>query len=125
MSIFVPSQIVCLEGQSKSLFCEVIDIILARSLCWVRPVILVNFTENTSNYLSYKNNIYDLRFTSDLLWNIDDFRVVLDTEYLEFFTNLDEFEFEEDKLKLANKEVKIFYSRIMSSEKTVSRLMTC
>ncbi len=113
MSIFKPSQIVCLEGQNKNLFCEVIDIISARSVCWVRPIILVNLTENTSNFYRYKNSdIYDLRFTSDLLWNIADFRVVLDTEYLDIFVTLEDFEFQEEKIKLANQELRFFIQQL-------------
>ena len=109
MSTFIPSQIVCLEGQNKSLFCEVIEIISARSLCWVRPIILVNSMENSSNFYNYKNNkIYDLRFTSDLLWNITDFRLVLDTEYLDFFVGLEDFEFKEDNIQLANQKLRAF-----------------
>ena len=117
MAIFVPSQIVCLEGQNKSLFCEVIEMISSRSLCWVRPVILVNLTEGHSDYFSYKDNIYDLRFTSDLLWDTSDFRIVLDTEYIEFFTNLDDFEFEEDKLQWANQELRYFIQELCYQKK--------
>ena len=116
VSIFVPSQIVCLEGQNKSLFCEVIELISPRSLCWVRPVILVNLTENNSDYF-YKDSICDLRFTSDLLWDTSDFRIVLDTEYIEFFTSLDDFEFEEDKLQLANKELRYFIQELCYQKK--------
>lgn len=116
--IFVPSQIVCLEGSNKSLFCEVIEIIASRSLCWVRPVLLVNLIENNSDYLNYKESIYDLRFTSDLLWDISDFRIVLDTEYIEFFTSLDDFEFEENKLQLANKKLRYFIQELCSLKKT-------
>ena len=113
MSTFIPSQIVCLESHNNSLFCEVIEIISIRSLCWVRPIILVNSTENSSNFYNYKNkNICDLRFTSDLLWDIADFRVVLDTEYLDFFVGLEDFEFQEDNLKLANKKLRSFIQEL-------------
>ena len=117
MAIFVPSQIVCLEGQNKSLFCEVIEMISSRFVCWVRPVILVNLTEGNSDYFSYKDSIYDLRFTSDLLWDISDFRVVLDTEYIEIFTSLDDFEFEEDKLQWANQELRYFIQELCYQKK--------
>jgi hypothetical protein len=114
--IFVPSQIVCLEGQYKSLFCEVIELISSRSLCWVRPIILVNLTDSHSDYFNYKNSICDLRFTSDLLWDTSDFRIVLDTEYLELFTSLDDFEFEENKLQLANRELRYFIQELCSQK---------
>jgi hypothetical protein len=114
MSNFIPSQIVCLESKNQSLFCEVIEIISLRSLCWVRPVILVNVTENSSDFYQYTNNskICDLRFTADLLWNIADFRVVLDTEYLDFFVGLEDFEFQEDKVKLANHKLRDFIQQL-------------
>ena len=113
MANFIPSQIVCLEGQNKSLFCEVIEIISTRSLCWVRPIILVNSAEQSSNFYHYKNNlICDLRFTADLLWNIADFRVVLDTEYLDFFVSLEDFEFKEERIKLANQKLREFIQEL-------------
>ncbi|AFZ55033.1 hypothetical protein VKI21_04655 [Cyanobacterium aponinum UTEX 3222] len=120
MSVFIPSQIVALDYQNKSLYCEVIDAccvadpfgIASRDLCWVRPIILVDKMTEKTDYLTDKNDIYDLRFTSDLLWNIKDFRIVLDTEYIEFLVNLSDFEFDDDKLKLAREKLKLFIKEI-------------
>ncbi|WPF87725.1 hypothetical protein WEU38_13010 [Cyanobacterium aponinum AL20118] len=112
MSVFIPSQIVALDYQNKSLYCEVIDAIESRDLCWVRPIILVDKMTEKTDYLTDKNDIYDLRFTSDLLWNIKDFRIVLDTEYIEFLVNLSDFEFDDDKLKLAREKLKLFIKEI-------------
>ena len=114
MSIFIPSQIVCLDSPNYSLYCEVIEIITSRFLCWVRPVILVNKQEKKPDYLTDKTCVYDLRFTSDLLWKIDDFRIVLDTEYIEFFADLQDFEFEEDKLAIAQQKLRLFIQEILT-----------
>jgi len=110
---FINSQIVCLDCQNKSLYCEVIDIIKNRETCWVRPVILVDLNTQDNSYYPSKNDIYDLRFTSDLLWKIDDFRIVLDTEYIEFLANLQEFEFDEDKLTLGKQQLRLFIQEII------------
>ena len=121
MSNFVKNQIVCLEGKNKSLFCEVIDTIDDRCLCWVRPVILVDYKNQTSDfYHNNKQDIHDLRFTSDLLWKIDDFRVVFDTEYLDFFVTLQDFEFEETQLTLANKKLRTFIKELCEKNKSAS-----
>ncbi|NCO74335.1 MAG: hypothetical protein GW795_05345 [Cyanobacteria bacterium] len=117
MSTFIPSQIVCLDNQDKSLYCEVIDVISSRQMCWVRPVILVNLDDNSNNYFHDKNNIYDLRFTSDLLWKLNAFRIVLDTEYIQFFASLQEFEFDEEKLLLAKQKLKLFIQEICFQNK--------
>ncbi|WP_017292902.1 hypothetical protein [Geminocystis herdmanii] len=113
MAQFINSQIVCLDCQNKSLYCEVIDIINDRKTCWVRPLILVNLNTQDNNYYPLKNDIYDLRFTSDLLWNMDDFRIVLDTEYIQFLANLQEFEFDEDKLILGKQQLRLFIQEII------------
>lgn len=112
MSVFIPSQIVALDYQNKSLYCEVIDAIASRDLCWVRPIILVDKITEKTDYLTDKNDIYDLRFTSDLLWNIKDFRIVLDTEYIEFLVNLSDFEFDDEKLTLAREKLRLFIKEI-------------
>ena len=115
MSKFINSQIVCLDGQNKSLYCEVIDVIDDRKISWVRPVILVDLKTKDNNYFCHKNDVYDLRFTSDLLWKIDDFRIVLDTEYIQFLANLQEFEFDEDKLIIAKQKLRLFIQEILAT----------
>lgn len=117
MSPFIDSQIVCLDSQNKSLYCEVIEVINERNICWVRPLILVDLKAQDSKYFSKKNDIYDLRFTSDLLWKIDDFRIVLDTEYIQFFANLQEFQFDEDILVIAKQKLRLFIQEISKTIK--------
>ncbi|BAQ64224.1 hypothetical protein [Geminocystis sp. NIES-3709] len=120
---FVNSQIICLDSQNKSLYCEVIDIVNDRQICWVRPVILVDLKAQDNNYFPQKNDVYDLRFTSDLLWKIDDFRIVLDTEYIEFLANLQEFEFDEDKLTIAKQKLRFFIQEILIVNKNNKKLI--
>jgi len=72
---FQPGQIVSLEHGDKSLYAEVIQVVVSRHLCWVRPLLLVTFTEEPPI-------IIDLRDASDILWPVDVFRPALDTEVI-------------------------------------------
>ncbi len=72
---FQPGQIVCLEHDTKSLYAEVIQVVVSRQLCWVRPLLLVAFTQEPPL-------ITDLRDASDLFWSINLFRPALDTEVI-------------------------------------------
>jgi len=105
---FVPSQIVSLDCKNKSLYCEVIDVIQVRSIGWLRPVILVNQENENTDYFRRHKNICDLRFTSDLFWKLEDLRIVLDTEYIAFLGELNDFEFDENKLTLAKQQLRLF-----------------
>ncbi|AFZ47281.1 hypothetical protein Cyast_1316 [Cyanobacterium stanieri PCC 7202] len=107
MIFFKPSEIVCLDNQNKSLYCEIIDVITQQNKCWVRPLMLVNFTEQ-NEYERAVNNIEDLRFTSDLLWSTQHFRPVFDTEYITFCCQLPEFEFDDKKILNAKKILRHF-----------------
>ena len=118
--MFNPNQVVCLEGTNKSLFCEVIDTITSRSLCWVRPVLLVMNYDRARQLLADRNvivdnsdaKVYDLRFTADLLWRISDFDDVLDMEYIEFFSQLEDFKYDEQQLKLAHQKLSYFVKEL-------------
>ncbi len=72
---FQPGQIVSLEHGDRNLYAEVIQVVVSRQLCWVRPLLLVNFIQESSI-------ITDLRDASDLLWPINLFRPALDTEVI-------------------------------------------
>lgn len=72
---FQPGQIVALEHDNRNLYAEVIQVVVSRQLCWVRPLLLVTFIEKSSV-------IIDLRDASDLLWHLDLFRPALDTEVI-------------------------------------------
>ncbi|MGI0482847.1 hypothetical protein ACN4EE_18935 [Geminocystis sp. CENA526] len=119
MSKFINSQIVCLDCHNKSLYCEVIETTKDGFNSWVRPVILVDLQNKDNNYYPPKSDVYDLRFTSDLLWKTEDFRVVLDTEYIEFFVNLQEFEFDEDKLIIGKQQLRIFIQEMILQKKLI------
>jgi hypothetical protein len=72
---FQAGQIVSLEHGEKNLYAEVIQVVVSRQLCWVRPLLLVTFTQE-------QPLITDLRDASDLLWPIKLFRPALDTEVI-------------------------------------------
>ena len=72
---FQPGQIVSLEHGDKNLYAEVIEVVVSRQLCWVRPLLLANHTQEPPL-------ITDLRDASDLLWPIQLFRSALDTEVI-------------------------------------------
>ena len=72
---FQPGQIVYLEESDTRLYAEVIQVVLERQLCWVRPLLLeINFGD--------ESQITDLRGASDLLWSISLFRPALDVEVI-------------------------------------------
>jgi hypothetical protein len=72
---FQPGQIVSLEHSDRNLYAEVIQVVVSRQLCWVRPLLLVKHTPEVPL-------IIDLRDGSDLLWPIKLFRPALDTEVI-------------------------------------------
>lgn len=78
---FQPGQIVSLEHGNRNLYAEVIQVVVSRHLCWVRPFLLVTHTAEPPI-------ITDLRDGSDLLWPIELFRPALDTEIITFLGQL-------------------------------------
>lgn len=108
---FSRHEIVCLKHQNQSLYCEVIDIIKSRSLGWVRPIMLVSFTDDNSDFQP-QGEIDDLRFSSDLLWHLNFFAPVLDTEYITFFSQLKEPYWNEKKSLLAKKKLRYFLEKV-------------
>ncbi|KAF3889000.1 MULTISPECIES: hypothetical protein [Nostocales] len=73
---FQPGQIVSLEHGNKKLYAEVIQVVTSRQLCWVRPLLLVTFTQEDSPAIA------DLRDASDLLWSVGLFQPALDVEVI-------------------------------------------
>ncbi len=88
---FQPGQIVSLDYSHQHLYAEVIEIVVSRQLCWVRPLLLVNSTQELPL-------VIDLREVSDLLWPLDLFRPALDTEVIAFLGQIfpKELKFEPD-----------------------------
>ncbi len=72
---FQPGQIVSLEHSDGNLLAEVIQVVVSRQLCWVRPLLLVSFTQESPV-------VTDMRDASDLLWPLNLFRPALDTEVI-------------------------------------------
>lgn len=109
---FSPNEIVCLKHNNKSLYCEVIQIVEKRNMGWVRPVMLVNISDNIYYNLDEKAEIYDLRLSSDLLWDLSVFLPVLDTEYITFFCKLEELDWNEKNINFAKQKLKHFLEEI-------------
>ncbi|MBW4666206.1 MAG: hypothetical protein KME60_01890 [Cyanomargarita calcarea GSE-NOS-MK-12-04C] len=78
---FQPGQILCLPHGDRSLYVELIQVIVERQLCWVRPLLLATFTQEPVL-------IVDMRSASDLLWPISLFRPALDTEVISFLSQV-------------------------------------
>ncbi|TBR58844.1 hypothetical protein BLD44_003745 [Mastigocladus laminosus UU774] len=78
---FQPGQIVSLEHDDSQLYGEVIQVVISRHLCWVRPLVLL--VKSSEPPL-----INDLREASDLLWPLDLFRPALDTEIISILSQL-------------------------------------
>jgi hypothetical protein len=78
---FQPGQIVSLEHSDKNLYAEVIQVVVSRQLCWVRPLFLVTHTAESPL-------MTDLRDASDLLWPAQVFRPALDTEVITLWSQI-------------------------------------
>ncbi|MBD2774931.1 hypothetical protein [Iningainema tapete] len=72
---FQPGQIVSLEYNHRRLYAEVIQVVVSRQLCWVRPLLL-------ANYCGEIPEVTDLRDAADLILTINFFRPALDTEVI-------------------------------------------
>ncbi len=78
---FEAGQIVFLEYGDRKLYAEVIQVVVERDLCWVRPLFLVT-TECESPQVT------DLRSTNDLLWSINVFQLAMDTEVIALYSQI-------------------------------------
>ena len=76
-----PGQIVSLEHGDRNLYAEVIQFVVSRQLCWVRPLLIVTFIQESPL-------ITDLRDASDLLWPANLFRPALDTEVISLLSQV-------------------------------------
>jgi hypothetical protein len=86
---FQPCQIVCLEDATGCLYAEVIQIVEARQICWVRPLLLTLKASNIDYWEENKpHSWYDLRSGSDLFYPLALFRAALDTEILPLLSAL-------------------------------------
>ncbi len=88
--VFTPQQIVYLAHNSHRLYCEVVQVVETRQLCWVRPLCLADVGEEREIYpqLFTPKLLMDVRSTSDLLYPIILFQPALDTEVIPLLTQL-------------------------------------
>ena len=96
---FQPGQIVGLDYQNCCLYAEVIQVVNSRQLCWVRPLILLEYLSDGNivdsqslQSLQDSANLSDLRESSDLIWPIQLFRAALDTEVIPLLVHLEALE---------------------------------
>ncbi|MBD2136131.1 hypothetical protein H6F32_00700 [Anabaena sp. FACHB-1237] len=123
---FQSGQIISLDDYNKHLYVEVIEEVVSRGLCWVRPLLLVEYHDDLQHYNHYFNgnlhedtaNIIDLREAGDLLWNTTAFRPALDTEVINLLSQLvpKELRFEIDKI--AQKQLNLFINQIWQRHKS-------
>lgn len=76
---FQAGQIVFLEYRQSRLYAEVIQVVVERNLCWVRPLLLVNQEYEAPQ-------VTDLRSTSDLLWSKNWFQAAVDTQVIGLYS---------------------------------------
>jgi hypothetical protein len=84
-SQFEPNQIVCLSDDRQFLFGEVVQPVVVRQQCWVRPLVLAVALNQSARLEAIGNadwDWYDLRQGSDLLLPQQLFREALDMEVL-------------------------------------------
>lgn len=83
-----PCQIVYLEVNGDRLYTEVIQIVTARGLAWVRPLILVTSAEGDRPLSTDLPLYYDVRQGPDLLWPVHAFHLALDTDVIPIIAQL-------------------------------------
>ena len=80
--------IVCLEHQNTCLYGEVIQVVEARQIGWVRPLLLRVAVSQPDQIELPQEQIYPLQSGADLLWPICLFRMALDTEVMPLLSQL-------------------------------------
>lgn len=98
---FQPRQIVCLEYENIRLYSEVVEVVVSRQVCWVRPLLLAVSQVGHDPLLLFspkQTTLYDLRQGADLLWPASLFRAALDTEVIPLLVQLET----PDDVQLAN-----------------------
>lgn len=87
---FQPCQIVCLEYETHRLYGEVVQVIVGRQICWVRPLILVMEEPGSgpSEDDLAVSNWYNLQNGPDLLLPLTLFRTTFDTEVMPLLTHI-------------------------------------
>ena len=107
---FAAGQIVFLEHGSSKLYAEVIQVVVERNLCWVRPLLLLT-------HECEKSQITDLRSTNDILWSIQAFQAALDTEVVELYSQILLKEVEPELSQLAKNKLHHFIEQLWQASK--------
>lgn len=110
---FQAGQIVSLEHGDMRLYAEVIQVVVSRQLCWVRPLLLANFTQEPPL-------ITDLRDASDLLWSVNLFQPALDTEVISFLSQVLAKEPKPGQTSVAKQQLNQFIHQIWQAQKESS-----
>ena len=113
---FKPGQIVSLECGDACLHSEVIQVVEARQVCWVRPlmlVVLVSAKEAPTEY-----TLSDLRDGADLLWPLSLFRAALDTEVISLLAQLHSLDAEKKDRVMASRQLRDFVDRVWETFRT-------
>ncbi|MGB8689170.1 MAG: hypothetical protein WCD53_17780 [Microcoleus sp.] len=110
---FKPGQIVSLECGDACLHSEVIQVVEARQVCWVRPLMLVVLVSGKDSSEEY--TLSDLRDGADLLWPLSLFRAALDTEVISLLTQLHSLDSEKNDAVIASRQLRDFVDRVWAA----------
>ena len=112
--VFTAQQIVYLTDNFHRLYCEVIQVVESRQLCWVRPLCLVDMAEENEVYaqLLTPKLLVDVRSTSDLLYPINLFQPALDTEVIPLLSQLSSPDYAVNNNPIAREKLHQFITKI-------------
>jgi hypothetical protein len=105
---FQSGQIVSLDDVHRTLYGEVIEVVISRQLCWVRPWLLVDYSQE-------EPLITDVRDVSDILWPLHLFRAALDTEVITLLSHILPKDFKGEPDVAAQREFNLFIHQIWHS----------
>lgn len=111
---FKSGQIVSLECGDACLHSEVIQVVEARQVCWVRPLMLVVL--GSGNESSAEYTLSDLRDGADLLWPLSLFRAAVDTEVISLLTQLHSLDSEKKDAVIASRQLRDFVDRVWEAD---------
>jgi hypothetical protein len=111
---FKPGQIVSLECGDACLHSEVIQMVEARQICWVRPLMLVRLVagKDFPEKWPTEYTLSDLRDGADLLWPLSLFRAALDTEVISLLTQLQSLDSDKKDSAIASRQLRDFVDRV-------------
>jgi hypothetical protein len=114
---FKPGQIVSLECGDACLHSEVIQVVEARQICWVRPLMLVGLVsgKDLSDRWPEEYTLSDLRDGADLLWPLSLFRAAVDTEVISLLSQLQSLDAEKKDGAIASRQLRDFVDRVWAA----------